>query len=70
LPVVALRFVLREILEQRGISQSELARRTGLSFTTIHRLAANKTAMVALRTLERIARALDVKPGDLIGGGD
>ena len=60
------RFRLRELLEEAGVSQSELARRTGLHFATINRLCTNATAQVSLNTLDRIATALGAHPGDLI----
>ena len=60
------RFRLRELLEKLGISQSELARRSGVSFPTINAMCTNRTATVALATLDRIADALGVEPGDLI----
>lgn len=59
-------FRLRELLEKRGITQSELARLSGVSFATINRLCTNATAQVSLDTLDRIANALGVEPGDLI----
>ena len=64
--ILSVRFRLREILEKKGMSQAELARRTGLSFSTVHRLASNKTAQVSLATLGKISRVLGCKPGDLI----
>ena len=59
-------FRLGEILEERGIAQAELARQTGLSLQTINRLCRNRTAQVSLETLDAIATALGVAPGDLI----
>lgn len=59
-------FRLREILEARGLSQSELARLAGVSFATVNRICTNATEMVSLSTLDKIAAALKVKPGDLI----
>ena len=59
-------FRLRELLEKRGLAQSELARTSGVSFATINRLCTNATAQVSLDTLDRLAGALGVEPGDLI----
>ena len=59
-------FDLRGHLERAGIAQSELARRTGLSPRTISRLYLNTTAQVSLATLDAIAKALNVQPGELI----
>ena len=62
---VPLRFRLRELLEEKGVSQSELARLSGVSFTTINRMAANHTAQVSLGTLDKLSDALGVGPGEL-----
>ena len=67
-------FCLREIIERRGVSQSELARQSGVSFATINRLCTNATRQVSLDTLHRLASTLSspalggkrVEPGDLI----
>ncbi len=59
-------FRLRDILEKRGLSQSELARLSGVSFATINRMCTNATGSVSLETLDKLADALGVDPGDLI----
>jgi transcriptional regulator with XRE-family HTH domain len=68
---MAARFRLAELLEEAGLSQRELATRSGVSPTTINRMANNLTAQVSLKTLDSLARALSdagkkVRPGDLI----
>lgn len=60
------KFRLAEILAKMGISQSELARRSGVSFPTINAMCTNRSRQVALETLDKIAAALGVEPGDLI----
>jgi transcriptional regulator with XRE-family HTH domain len=60
------RFRLRELLEARGVSQSQLARDAGVSFATVNRLCTNATEQVSLATLDKIAGVLGVAPGDLI----
>lgn len=59
-------FRLREILEARGLSQSELSRISGVSFATINRICTGATEMASLSTLDRLAAALEIEPGDLI----
>jgi DNA-binding Xre family transcriptional regulator len=59
-------FRLRELLDKLGVSQTELARLSGVSFATINRLCTNATAMVYLETLDKIAGDLKVEPGELI----
>ena len=62
---MAVRFRLRELLEEAGVSQTEAARRSGMSFATINRLCTNATHQVSLETIERLCVAFDVEPGDL-----
>jgi DNA-binding Xre family transcriptional regulator len=64
------RFRLAELLASHDppLSQAELSRRSGVSHVTVNALANNKTTRVDLLTLERLARALGVQPGDLIEG--
>ena len=68
---MATRFRLQQLLDQADppMSQSELARRAGISFQTVNSIANNRTAQVSLRTLDAIARVLKVKPGDIIESG-
>jgi putative transcriptional regulator len=63
---MAARFRLGALLEERGMSQSELARRSGITFATINAMTRNRTTGVQLDTLDRLARALGVEPGALI----
>lgn len=66
------RFRLRELLEESGIGQTELAKRADVSFATVHRLYMNETGQVSLETLDKLAIALGevlgrtTQPGDLI----
>jgi transcriptional regulator with XRE-family HTH domain len=60
------RFRLAEALDIAGMNQRELARRSGVSFVTINRICANHTNGVTLETLDRLAAALGVAPGELI----
>ena len=59
-------FCLEPLLEARGLSQRELARLAGVSYVTVNRLCRNATTQVSLKTLDAIADALDVQPGELI----
>ncbi len=68
---MAAKFRLDELLEEAGLSQRELAARSGVSPTTINRMANNLTGQVSLKTLDSLARALSepgrkVRPADLI----
>lgn len=64
--IMPARFCLDRLIEEAGISQRELARRSGVSPTTVNRMAKNLTAQVSLSTLDSLADVLDVEPGQLI----
>ena len=60
------RFRLAAILKSLGISQRELARTSGVSLTIISRMVHNHARQVSLATLDKVAKALGVEPGELI----
>lgn len=63
------RFRLQELLDRPDSpvrSQSELARRSGVSLVTINAIANQRTTRVDLATLDALSRALGVEPGDLL----
>jgi transcriptional regulator with XRE-family HTH domain len=60
-----IRLRLREILQERGISQARLARLTDVSMNTIQTIYHNPYHDVALSTLERLARGLKVEISEL-----
>jgi putative transcriptional regulator len=59
-------FRLAEILDRKGMSQAELVRRSGVALRTVSRLCRNETGQVSLDTLDKLATALGVEPGELI----
>lgn len=68
---MAARFRLDYWLEVTGLSQRELAAKSGVSPTIVNRMSQNLAKQVSLKTLDSLARALTtsarkVKPGDLI----
>lgn len=63
---VPVKFRLRQLLEGADISQTEAARRAGVSYATVNRMCTNATRQVSLDVLERLARVLDVEAGDLL----
>lgn len=68
IPQMAARFRLSEVLEAASppMSQSELARRSGVSLVTINAIANNRTRQVKLDTLDKIAGALGIEIGELL----
>ena len=57
---------LREYRERNALSQDELATRAGVTRTTVVRLEQRKTGAQP-GTLRKLARALSVKPEELLG---
>lgn len=60
------RFRVRRLLEKAGMSQGELSRASGVSLSTVNRIATNSTSRVDLDTLDRLSHALKCEPGDLV----
>ncbi len=56
---------LRDLRAAKGLSQEELADLAGLHRTHVSLIERNRRS-VRLETLERLARALEVQPADLI----
>lgn len=71
-PAVPVLFNLSALLDESGLSQRELASRSGVSPTVINRMANNLAGQVSLKTLDSLATALGhaigrvVEPGELI----
>jgi DNA-binding Xre family transcriptional regulator len=71
-PRLPTRFRLRELLDESGLSQRQLAQQAGVSLATVWGMMQNQTATVALRTLDAVSTVLsaalgrDVQPGDLL----
>lgn len=70
IPIVAVTFRLREVLEKKGVSQSEASRLTGVSFATINRMCTNATRHVSLDVIDALCTHLKLKPGQLFHFGD
>jgi len=58
---------LREVLSDRGMTPLELARVLDVKHPTIYRMAKRRTfTRITGPMLERLCKALDCEPGDLI----
>ncbi|PUA37991.1 transcriptional regulator [Paenibacillus elgii] len=57
---------LKELLEERGISQRQLSLRMNMRPATINHLCSNSVDRVYIRTLEQICEALDITVDQLI----
>jgi DNA-binding Xre family transcriptional regulator len=60
------RIRLKELREARGWTQLELAERAGIRQATISEMETGRVRRVGLDTLDRLARALKVQPGELL----
>lgn len=61
-----LRILLKQLLRERGITQTELAEHTKIRPSTICDLCNNNAERVKLEHLERICRVLDCDIPDVI----
>ncbi len=64
------RWRLREIAEPRGWNPHSLAIEAKLSYNTVRPIWFNEAKRADLDTLAKLAQALGVSPGKLIGDGD
>ncbi len=63
---MAVHLRVRELLQSRGIAQTELQALTGLGYSSINAMYHNKTVAVEFGTLDALCAALDVQPGELL----
>ena len=56
---------LKELREERGISQEKLSEMSGLSRTTLSKIENNEEVSVNTRTIAKLADVFDVKPSDI-----
>jgi len=61
-----IRIRLKEILEERGMSQRELARQMNLRPNTINRLCNDNVTTAYFETLEHICRTLNIGLHELL----
>lgn len=63
---MAIRIRLRELLDERGMAQTQLQARTGLGYSTINALYHQKTERIEFDTLNRLCAVLECSVGDLL----
>ena len=59
-----MQYRVKEIREEKGISQETLAKKSGVSRATISGLESGKVKITSTKTLSKIAKALDKKMRD------
>ncbi len=57
---------LDELLAERGMTLTELARRVGITIANLSILKRNRARAIRLETLDAICRELECQPGDLL----
>ena len=63
---MAIRIRLDELLQERGMTLTELAERVGLTLANLSILKTGKARAIRFTTLEAICRELGCQPGDLL----
>lgn len=61
---------LERMLEQRGMTLTELSERVGITLANLSILKTNKARAIRFSTLAALCRELDCQPGDLLGYED
>lgn len=57
---------LDKILQEKGMSVTELSEKVGITLANISILKNNKARAIRFSTLEEICRVLNCQPGDLL----
>jgi len=63
---VAINVTLDVMMAKRKMSVTELSEKVGITMANISILKNGKARAIRLETLEKICRALDCQPGDLL----
>lgn len=60
------RFRLRELLDSKGLTQTDAQRLTGLAYSTVNEMCNNRTRRIDFDTIDLLCSALDCSVSDLI----
>lgn len=61
-----IRLRVKEIAEQKGIGQGKLQRLADMDIKTVRKILRNPFTIVTTETLDKLAKALEVDPRELI----
>lgn len=61
-----MKVTLDQVLENKGISQNQMAKDTGISVAALRNLKNNKTSRISFDILEKICNYLDCGVGDVL----
>jgi putative transcriptional regulator len=67
---MAILVTLDQMMEQRGMTLTELSERIGITLANLSILKTNKARAIRFSTLEALCRELDCQPGDLLACED
>lgn len=56
---------LKEIRIERGLSQEELAEKSGISRATISKIENNEEASISTKTIAKLSEVLGAKPSEI-----
>ncbi len=63
---MAIQFRVRELIEARGLTQTEVQVKSGLAFSTVNALYNNKPRRIELDTLDVLCATLDCTIADIL----
>lgn len=63
---MTIRVTLDRMLEERGMTLTELSKRIGITLANLSILKTNKARGIRFSTLDALCRELDCQPGDLL----
>jgi DNA-binding Xre family transcriptional regulator len=61
-----IRLRVKELAEKQGLNMAQLARKADIDQRTLRRIYRDPTQEISTLTLDKIATALNVSPGDLL----
>lgn len=61
-----MKITLDQVLDQKGVSQNQLAKDTGISTSTLRNLNHNRTSRISFDILEKICNYLGCEVGDIL----
>ena len=64
--VIDMKIMLSQMLDEKGVSQNQLAKDTGISLNTLRNLNHGRTTRISFDTLEKICDRLGCAVGDIL----
>ncbi|AFR99277.1 transcriptional regulator [Lentilactobacillus buchneri] len=61
-----IKITLNVVMAERNISTGELAKKVGITPTNVSILKTGKAKAIRFSTLEKLCKALDCQPGDIL----